>query len=97
MRARDESLPGMRASTPVIIYHITYDDGEKVPPNPIALASALTLTLTHPSMPFLDLSSTVYAHAPPLSPQVAEDLRTLPVRMVHEETPEEDAVQCFQQ
>ena len=33
----------------------------------------------------------------PLSPQVAEDLRTLPVRMVYEETPEEDAVQCFQQ
>ena len=60
MRARDETLPGMRASTPVIIYHITYDDGEKVPPNPIALASALTLTLTHPSMPCLGLSSTLY-------------------------------------
>ena len=33
-----------------------------------------------------------------ISPQVAEDLRTLPVRMANEETPkEEDAVQCFQQ
>ena len=60
MRARDETLPGMRASTPVIIYHIEYDDGEKVPPNPIALASALTLTLTHSSTPCLGLSSTLY-------------------------------------
>ena len=32
MRARDETLHGMRSGgTPVIIYHITYDDGEKVP------------------------------------------------------------------
>eukprot|EP00964_Phaeocystis_antarctica_P129575 scaffold93420_cov59-Phaeocystis_antarctica.AAC.8 len=60
MRARDETLPGMRASTPVIIYHVEYDDGEKVPPNPIALASALTLTLTHSSTPCLGLSSTLY-------------------------------------
>ena len=37
MRARDETLHGMRSGgTPVIIYHITYDDGEKVPT--IALA-----------------------------------------------------------
>ena len=32
MRDRDETLHGMRSGgTPVIIYHITYDDGEKVP------------------------------------------------------------------
>jgi len=73
-----ECVLELRAGRPVILYGITYDDGEKV--------SSHTLTSTH---------SRATAQWPAGRTQVAEDLRTIPARKVHEAS--EEDVQCIQQ
>ena len=78
-----ECVLEMRKGTPVIIYHITYDDGEEVPAGSHTLLTACAQS-SHPN-------SCATAHA---RTQVAEDLRTLPARRVCEVAPE---VQCVQQ
>ena len=91
-----ECVLEMRAGRPVIIYRITYDDGEEVAS--AVTAHSLGLPLIHSDVspnpnpnPNLDPN--------PNPTQVAEDLRKLPARMVREEMPEEgDAdVQCVEQ
>ena len=79
-----ECVLEMRAGRPVIIYRITYHDGEEVP-------AAFTATQHGPRA----LSHTTHA-PPPRGAQVAEDLRTLSARRVREVAAEED-VQCVQQ
>ena len=73
-RVKECVLEMRGVGTPVIIYRITYDDGEEVP-------------CTQPPHRALTHART----------QVAEDLRTLPVRRVREEEEPEEDVQCDQQ
>ena len=78
-----ECVLEMRARRPVIIYRITYHDGEEV-------TAAFTATQHGPRA----LSQlTRHRRA---AQQVAEDLRTLPARRVREVAAEE-GVQCVQQ
>ena len=73
----------MRARRPVIIYRITYHDGEEV-------TAAFTATQHGPrALPQLTRHRLA-------AQQVAEDLRTLSARRVREVAAEED-VQCVQQ
>lgn len=79
-----ECVLEMRARRPVIIYRITYHDGEEV-------TAAFTAHSMGPERSHTQLTRHRRA-----AQQVAEDLRTLPARRVREVAAEED-VQCVQQ
>ena len=74
-----ECVLEMRAGRPVIIYRITYHDGEEVP---------AAFTTTHSMGP--ERSHTQLTRHRRAAQQVAEDLRTLPARRVREVAAEED-------